>query len=539
MGLTAEGPHLTVQRAIISVSDKSGLLELAQALRSRQVEIYSTGGTAKFLESHGYSVVEISQYTQFPEMMDGRVKTLHPKIFGGILGRPQLESDQSAMQSSGMVGFQLVVVNLYPFQQTIAKPNVSRHEAIENIDIGGPSLIRAAAKNHATVAVLTDPQQYANAIAALNQFGGFTLAQREHWMTDAFEHTACYDRAIANYFAASSALNNAAVNAESLFEFPENLTVNYRRLQSLRHGENPHQQAALYAAPQIHAPSVAKSQQLNGKELSYNNLLDLDAALAIVGGLTEPACCVIKHNNPCGAAMQSSLVEAVRAAFAGDPVSAFGSVIGMNREVDMATAEYLVQDRNLFVEAIIAPGFMVDALELLKTKAKWKTNVRLLATGAFEPNRTNWELRSIAGGALVQSSDCLADNRDTWKTVTNSPIDERLLADLQFAWQLVRSVKSNAITIARQQSLIGVGAGQMSRVDSVRIAIEKAGERVGGAVAASDAFFPFPDSIELLAAAGIAAVIQPGGSTRDGEVIEAANRLGIPMVFTGKRHFKH
>lgn len=539
MGVKAGESHLAVQRAIISVSDKSGLLELAQALRRRQVEIYSTGGTAKFLESHGCSVIEISQYTQFPEMMDGRVKTLHPKIFGGILGRPHLEADQSSMRSNGMVDFQLVVVNLYPFQQTIAKPGVSREEAIENIDIGGPSLIRAAAKNHATVAVLTDPQQYPQAIAALDQFGGFDLAQREQWMADAFEHTANYDRAIANHFANSRPSTVVPNAVESSAGFPETLTVTYQRQQLLRHGENPHQRAALYVAPKLSPPSVARSQQLNGKELSYNNLLDLDAALAIVGGLSLPACCVIKHNNPCGAAMQNNLVEAVRAAFAGDPVSAFGSVIGMNRPVDLATAEYLVQDRSLFVEAIIAPSFDPSALELLQTKAKWKTNVRLVATGPFEPNRDAWELRSIAGGALVQTTDCLADDDHTWRTVTQTSPDDRLLEDLKFAWQLVRSVKSNAITIARQQSLIGVGAGQMSRVDSVRIAIEKAGDRVQGSVAASDAFFPFPDSIDLLAAAGIAAVIQPGGSTRDGEVIEAANRLGIPMVFTGKRHFKH
>jgi phosphoribosylaminoimidazolecarboxamide formyltransferase/IMP cyclohydrolase len=544
---------IKIERAIISVSDKSGLLELAQALHRRQVQIYSTGGTAKFLTGHGIPVVEISQYTEFPEMMDGRVKTLHPKIFGGILGRPHLQADQASMQASGMVSFQLVVVNLYPFQQTISKPQVTREEAIENIDIGGPSLIRAAAKNHASVAVLTDPQQYAEAIAALDQSGDFSFAQRCRWMGAAYEHTACYDRAIANYFANSKPCDrseqmpsqgetappatDSALNNDQ--EFPEQLTVTYRRKQRLRHGENPHQQAALYVAAHVTPPSVATSEQLNGKELSYNNLLDLDAALAIVAGLKDPACCVIKHNNPCGAAVANELVSAVKAAFAGDPVSAFGSVIGMNRTVDQATADYLVQDRSLFVEAIIAPGFEPAALESIKTKAKWKANVRLVATGAFAAGHSAVELRSVAGGALLQTTDSSISDPSVWKTVTNAAVPEQLMPDLIFAWQLVRSVKSNAITIAKLQSLIGVGAGQMSRVDSVRIAIEKAGDRVVGAVVASDAFFPFPDSIELLSQAGIAAVIQPGGSTRDQEVIDAANRLGIPMIFTGRRHFKH
>jgi phosphoribosylaminoimidazolecarboxamide formyltransferase/IMP cyclohydrolase len=516
------------RRAVISVSDKSGLAVFAQGLVDLGVEIFSTGGTRRFLEEHGIAVTDVAAYTGFPEMMDGRVKTLHPKVFGGILGRRDHPEDVQAMEEHHILPFDLVVVNLYPFRQTIAKPDCTEADAIENIDIGGPSLVRAAAKNHAFVAIVTNPTQYDVVLKELREQGGTSLALRRQLAAAAFAHTAEYDQAIATWF---------AQQVEQTL-FPSRLFLNYDRLMTLRYGENPHQQAAAYRAPQIRGPSVMTARQLHGKELSYNNLLDLDSALEIVRHFREPAVAVIKHNNPCGAAVAASLAEATRNALAGDPVSAFGSILGMNQIMDAETAEVL-SEPGLFVEAIIAPGFDPAAFEILTTKPKWKKNVRLLETGSWETEREPWTYRHVTGGLLVQEADNLPDDEGQWQVVTATRPDESLLPDLRFAWAMVRFVKSNAIVLARNGMLVGVGAGQMSRVDSVEIAIRKAQDRAQGSVLASDAFFPFPDSIEHAFQAGIRTIIQPGGSVRDEEVIAACNRYSLPMIFTGRRHFKH
>ncbi len=519
-------------RAIISVSDKRGIVDLARAIAESGGEIYSTGGTARALVAAGLSVIEIADFTGFPEILDGRVKTLHPRIFGGILGRPDREEDRQAMEAHVMLPFQIVCVNLYPFRETISRPDVALEEAVENIDIGGLSLIRAAAKNHEHVAVLTSPDQYPAAIDELKQTGKISLDMRRRLMVDAFRHTAAYDAVIASFFARQW-------DASQTPGLPQEMTINWTLAQTLRHGENSHQLGGVYSEAGQCGLTLVSAKQLNGKQLSYNNFLDMDAALAIVRLQQQPACSVIKHNNPCGAAIGSTLPVACQKAFAGDPVSAFGSVVAFNREVDAATAQWLAETAGLFVEVIVAPGFEEAALELLKTKPKWKANVRLMSVGNLLRPSSRWEIRSIAGGALIQESDQRPDDRLAWKTVTEATVPADLMDELAFGWDIVRFVKSNAITLSRDLSLVGVGAGQMSRVDSVRIAIEKAGERARGAVLASDAFFPFADSIPLAAAAGVAGIIQPGGSVKDAEVIAAANEFQIPMVFTGRRQFKH
>jgi len=520
--------RVPLRRAIISVSDKSGLAELARELTAAGVEVYSTGGTRKFLLEHGCQARDVAEYTAFPEMMHGRVKTLHPKIFGGILCRRDHAEDIAAASEHGMELFDLVVVNLYPFQQTIAKAGVTPAEAIENIDIGGPSLVRAAAKNHAFTAIATEPGQYAAIIAELKESGGTSLALRQKLAAAAFAHTAAYDSAIANWF-------GRQMQPEF---FPPTLHVALERRMELRYGENAHQRGAVYADPAARGVSLIAARQLNGKELSYNNLLDLDSALAVVCGFDEPAASVIKHNNPCGAATAMTLAEAAQKALDGDPQSAFGGVLAFNRSVDLATAERLAVP-GLFIEAIVAPEFEPAALQILTTKPKWKANVRLMAVGPLDAPSARIALRPIEGGMLVQEGDVLPDPESEWKVVTEKRPDDKLLADLRFGWSIVRHVKSNAIVLAKDTSLVGCGAGQMSRVDSVEIAIQKAGERAKGSILASDAFFPFPDSIHKAAAAGIAAIIQPGGSVKDAEVIAAANEHGIPMIFTGRRHFKH
>lgn len=516
-----------IQRAVISVSDKSGLVEFAQALAAAGVEIFSTGGTRKHLEQAGLAVRDVADYTGFPEMLDGRVKTLHPKIFGGILARRDHDDDLRLTAEHGIVLFDLVVVNLYPFEATIARPNVSAEEAIENIDIGGPSLVRAAAKNHAFVAIATSPGQYAEILAQLNAHGGTTLELRKKLAAAAYAHTAGYDAAISAWFA-----------KELGQTFPQQLSIPLLLENELRYGENSHQLAAVYRQAGARGTSLVGAKQLNGKELSYNNLLDLDSALAIVRPLQQAACAVIKHNNPCGAAVASSLAEATRKALEGDPQSAFGGVLAMNQPIDVATAEVLCTP-GLFLEAIVAPFFAPEAAELLKSKPKWKVNVRLLEVGNLTPQQPTVGYRQIEGGMLVQQADVLPDSEAEWKVVTEKQPDPRLLADLRFGWAIVRHVKSNAIVLAKDGALLGCGAGQMSRVDSVEIAIEKAGPRAPGSVLASDAFFPFPDSIHRAAAAGVIAVIQPGGSVKDPDVIAACNEHGLPMIFTGRRHFKH
>jgi len=517
-----------VRRALISVSDKSGLDEFARGLAACDVELFSTGGTRKFIEGLGLPVRDVADYTGFPEMLDGRVKTLHPKVHGGILCRHDNPEDMRLLAEHGILTFELVVVNLYPFEATIAKPGVTDEDAIENIDIGGPSLVRGAAKNHAFTTIVTDPAQYGEVLTALQSSGATTYELRRKLAGAAYAATGRYDRAIAAYFARDAAAG----------EYPAAMSIELARVATLRYGENPHQTAALYREPSPPVGTLATAEQLNGKELSYNNLLDLDGALAVVKGLPGPSASVIKHNNPCGAASAESLAEACRRALAGDPQSAFGGIMAFNRPVDAATAEVLCEP-GLFIEAAVAPSFDADALELLKTKPKWKANVRLLAVGAWgEP--TAWtEYRRIAGGMLVQTADALPDPEAEWQVVTERSPSDAQRADLRFAWAIVRHVKSNAIAIAKDAMLLGAGAGQMSRVDSVQIAVQKAGDRIVGAVVASDAFFPFADSIDVLAKTGVTAVIQPGGSKNDPDVVAACNRHGIAMIFTGRRHFKH
>ena len=518
-----------IKRALISVSDKSGVADFARELADAGIEIVSTGGTKRHLDESGIKVTEISEYTQFPEMMDGRVKTLHPKVFAGILCRHNLPTDMTSIAEHGILPFELVVVNLYPFAQTIARAGVTMEQAVEQIDIGGPSLIRAAAKNSDFATVVCDPQQYDNVLSEISKNGCTELQTRKTLMAAAFQHTARYDATIAEYFS----------NSQTSDRFPQTLNVGLTKKYDLRYGENSHLEAALYSNADQSDANLVNAQQLNGKQLSYNNYLDLDSALAMVRGLKRPACSVIKHNNPCGAAVADDLKTACERGFAGDPVSAFGSVVGFNRTVDNTTAEFLAAGE-FFVEAIVAPNFEPAALETLKTKPKWKKNVRLLEVGDLQPESQSWDYRNLVGGMLVQVSDSGSDNEQEWKVATEGSIDDQTMRELEFGWHMVRFVKSNAITLSKNESLVGVGAGQMSRVDSVDISIRKAGpDRAAGSVLASDAFFPFADSIAAAAQAGVKAIIQPGGSVRDEEVIKACNEHGIQMVLTGRRHFRH
>ncbi len=517
-----------IKRALISVSDKMGLAGFARGLAEAGVEIYSTGGTRKQLENEGVPVKDVADYTGFPEMMDGRLKTLHPAVHGGILCRHDNDVDMKSLADHGIVTFELVVVNLYPFEATVAREGVTMEEAIEKIDIGGPTMVRAAAKNHAFTTIATNTEQYSEILEQISATGCTTFELRRKLAGEAFAHTAAYDRAIADFF--------AGARAEG--PFPGTITASLQRKAVLRYGENPHQQAALYAEPDAESANVVSAQQLHGKELSYNNLLDLDSALAMVRGFSEPAAAVLKHNNPCGAAAADTLADALKKGMEGDPLSAFGSIIGLNRTVDADTAEVLTEP-GMFIEAIVAPDFDQAAVEVLTTKPKWKDNVRLLKVGEIDSAGLGMVHRPIAGGVLVQEADVLADPEDDWKVVTEArPTDEQM-ADLRFAWEMVRHVKSNAIVLCRDRMLLGAGAGQMSRVDSVEISIKKAGDRAAGSVLGSDAFFPFPDAIETAAAAGVTAIIQPGGSRKDDEVIAACNKHGIAMVFTGRRHFRH
>ena len=517
-----------IQRALISVSDKLGLADFARGLVATGVEIYSTGGTRKHLSDEGIPVRDVSEYTGFPEMMDGRLKTLHPKVHGGILCRHDNLEDMKALAEHGILTFELVVVNLYPFEATVARKGVALEEAIEQIDIGGPTLVRAASKNHAFTTIATGAAQYSEILDQLTAHGGTTLELRRRLAGEAFAQTARYDRAIADFFAGATAEG----------PFPGTVTTSLARKTVLRYGENPHQQAALYARPDCPGASVVAARQIHGKELSYNNLLDLDSALAIVRQFSDPAAVVIKHNNPCGAAVADTLAVALQRALDGDPLSAFGSVLGLNRTVDAATAEVLCAP-GLFVEAIVAPHFDPNALAILTTKPKWKANVRLMEVGELDRVQSPWAYRYLDGGVLMQQADILSDPEEIWQVVTDTKPTNAQMADLRFAWEMVRHVKSNAIVLCKNRMLLGTGAGQMSRVDSTEIAIKKARDRAEGSSLGSDAFFPFPDSIEKAAAAGVAAVIQPGGSKNDEAAIAACNRYNIPMIFTGRRHFKH
>ncbi|HEV3204714.1 MAG TPA: bifunctional phosphoribosylaminoimidazolecarboxamide formyltransferase/IMP cyclohydrolase [Gemmataceae bacterium] len=519
-----------IRRALVSVFDKTGLIDLARGLARWNVELISTGGTRKALQEAGFSVRDISEITQFPEILDGRVKTLHPHIHAGILAVRGNPHHIAILAQQGIEPIDLVVCNLYPFEKTVASAASSHQEIIENIDIGGPSMIRAAAKNYFDLAVLTDPGQYGSFLEELhaNQ-GGSTLPAREKLARAAFARTAAYDHAINDYF-------SRRLPAE---DFPSNLNLHFDRRSRLRYGENPHQQAAFYVEPGDPAPSVATAEILHGKELSYNNLLDLDSALNLVREFADPTAVVIKHNNPCGAAFGPTLAEAFAKAWEGDPLSAFGGVLGFNRLVDQTTAMQITEP-NRFIECIIAPGYAADAFHLLTTRPKWKENVRLLQTGPLGPSDLNsWDFRRVDGGLLLQSRDRGSNDFGQLKVVTRRAPTSAEMTDLRFAWLVCKHVKSNGIVLANDGMVMGVGAGQMSRVDSVHLAVRKAGVRVKGTVMASDAFFPFRDNIDEAAKVGVTAVIQPGGSMRDQDSIQACDENGLAMVFTGIRHFRH
>lgn len=525
----ANQANTPVRRALISVSDKSGIVEFGRALTGRGVELLSTGGTFRLLKENGVPVTEVSDYTGFPEMMDGRVKTLHPKIHGGILGRRG--TDDAIMGEHGINPIDMVVVNLYPFESTVANPDCDLATAIENIDIGGPTMVRAAAKNHNDVAIVVNTSDYSRVLKELdNNDGQLTHRTRFDLAVKAFEHTAGYDGAIANYLGGRTADNDNA-------DFPRTFNSQYVKVQDMRYGENPHQRAAFYAERNPKEACVATATQLQGKELSYNNVADTDAALECVKPFADPACVIVKHANPCGVAIGADILQAYELAFATDPTSAFGGIIAFNRELDAETAKAIIERQ--FVEVIIAPSIAPDAVKLVAAKK----NVRLLACGELGGERVQtMDYKRVTGGLLVQDRDLGMVAMADVKVVTNRQPTEHELNDLLFAWEVAKYVKSNAIVYARSGRTIGVGAGQMSRVYSARIAGIKAADEnleVKGSVMASDAFFPFRDGIDAAAEAGITAVIQPGGSMRDQEVIDAANEHGIAMVFTGMRHFRH
>jgi phosphoribosylaminoimidazolecarboxamide formyltransferase / IMP cyclohydrolase len=517
----------SIKRALISVSDKTGIVDFARSLADRKIEILSTGGTAKLLTDNEVPVTEVSEYTGYPEMMDGRVKTLHPKIHGGILGRRGI--DDGVMRENGIGGIDLIVVNLYPFEETVAKPDCDLPTAIENIDIGGPTMLRAAAKNHKDVTVVVDAADYERVLQEMVDNGNAVSdATRFDLAVKTFEHTARYDGAIANYLGART--------GEGVSDFPRTLSLQFRQTQTMRYGENPHQKAAFYVEHRIEEASVATAEQLQGKELSYNNIGDTDAALECVKSFDEgPACVIVKHANPCGVAYGATLLEAYDRAYSTDPESAFGGIIAFNGELDGETAQAIV-DRQ-FVEVIIAPTVSAAAIEVVSSKK----NVRLLRCGEWTSEAIHrTEYKRVNGGLLAQDAD-LQLTQSIQVATRRKPTDEEM-RDLLFTWRVAKFVKSNAIVYGRNGMTIGVGAGQMSRVNSARIAAikaEHAGLEVKGSVMASDAFFPFRDSIDNAAEAGIVAVIQPGGSMRDEEVIAAANEHGMAMVFTGMRHFRH
>jgi phosphoribosylaminoimidazolecarboxamide formyltransferase/IMP cyclohydrolase len=520
-----------IQRALISVSDKTGLLEFVRALHEFNIEILSTGGTAKLLAQNGIAVKEVSEHTGFPEMMDGRVKTLHPKVHGGILARRDLPEHVEAMRRHGIPPIDLVVVNLYPFEQTVAKPDCTFADAIENIDIGGPAMVRSSAKNHDSVAVVVDIADYDVVLAEMKQHrGAVGAATRRRLAMKAFEHTARYDGAIANY------LGRLADNG-SVETFPHTFNMQFVRSMNLRYGENPHQQAAFYVEHKPAEASIATALVLQGKELSYNNIADADAALECVKSFESPACVIVKHANPCGVAVADNLLGAYERAYATDPTSAFGGIIAFNRALDHDTAKAIIGRQ--FVEVIVAPEITSAARGVLAAKQ----NVRVLETGAWtEPRPKALDLKRVTGGLLVQDRDDGAVAESDLKVVTKRAPTAQELHDLMFVWKVAKFVKSNAIVYGKDGATIGVGAGQMSRVYSARIAAIKAADAkldVRGAVMASDAFFPFRDGLDQAAEVGITAVIQPGGSMRDNEVIAAADEHGIAMVFTGMRHFRH
>ncbi len=518
--------QVKVKRALVSVTDKTGIVDFVRSLAGEfGVEIVSTGGTAKVLAEAGIAVRPIDDLTGFPEMMDGRVKTLHPKVHGGLLARRDDESHMAQAAEHGIGMIDMVVVNLYAFEQTIAREGVTLEEAIENIDIGGPSMLRSAAKNFDSVAVITDPECYDSVLDELRaNDGGTTRETRKAYATEVFRLTSAYDSAIWMY-----------LSGYRETPFPPEVRFRLEKAQDLRYGENPHQAAAFYRFMDAKDNTLARAEQLQGKALSYNNILDTDSAWSAVREFTEgPACVIVKHTNPAGTAIADDVVTAYQRAHASDPISAFGGVLAFNTTV---TADVIqaIYDNGQFVEVMIAPDYDTDALELLTAKE----NLRVLKTGGMNPVGGHYESRAVEGGMLVQRSDTVAEDPATFTVPTKRQPTEAEMEQLVFSWRAARTVKSNCILLCKDFASVGVGAGQMSRVDSAKIAVEKAGEKAVGAVAASDAFMPFPDSLEVCAAAGVTAVIQPGGSVRDQEVIDKADELGVAMVFTGHRHFRH
>jgi len=520
-----------IKTALISVSDKTGIIELAKGLAGLGVKILSTGGTAKSIRENGVDVTDVSEHTGFPEIMDGRVKTLHPKIHGGLLAVRDNESHMKQIEDLGIGTIDLVVVNLYPFEKTISKEGVSQEEAVENIDIGGPSMIRSAAKNFKHVAIVVNPDRYDTLLRELNEKGGdLSYETRYELVTEAFKHTSQYDKIIFDYF-----------NRDNKEAYPDSISIDLHKKQDLRYGENPHQTAAFYGSKDLGVPCISNAEQLHGKALSFNNILDTDVAIEIVKEFDIPAAVLIKHANPCGVATAENLKDAFAKAYSTDTVSAFGCILSLNRKVDVPTAEAITEPGH-FVEAIAAPGFDDKAIEILTTKRGWGKDLRLLkldSLGDTTIKKGIKDFRGVVGGVLVQDKDMNSGDKDQLKVVTKKAPSEDEIDELLFAWKVCKHAKSNAIIFTKDKMVIGVGAGQMSRVDSTNIAISKSGGRTAGTVMASDAFFPFPDCIDIAAKVGITAIIQPGGSKKDQESIDVANKHGIAMVFSGERHFKH
>jgi phosphoribosylaminoimidazolecarboxamide formyltransferase/IMP cyclohydrolase len=527
-GQAPAGSPVRVRRALISVSDKNGVVDFARGLRELGVEILSTGGTASALREGGVDVIDVSDFTGSPEILDGRVKTLHPKLHAALLARRDDPDHVATLEAEGIAPIDLVCVNLYPFQETVARAGVTEEEAVENIDIGGPTMIRAAAKNHRDVAVIVKPEAYDAVLAELDECDGEISAETRHWLAnEAFAHTAAYDAAVSRWFGLRYEV------------FPAHFTMSYEKILDLSYGENPHQKAALYADAPARAHVLSGVGKLHGKELSFNNVLDLDSARRLLNEFEQPACVIIKHNNPCGAAVGSSVLEAYAKAFACDPLSAFGGVIVFNQPVDEALAERLHEQ---FIEVLLAPGYEPEALKILTQKEA----IRILESeaGPYEPRER--DLKRVRGGVLAQDSDRIEERRETMTVPTQAQPSEEQWEDLLFAWSVCRHVRSNAIVFAKDGATVGIGAGQMSRVDSVRIAVEKAHDSfddadavLAGSAVASDAFFPFADGPQGAIDAGATAVIQPGGSKRDDEVVAACDAAGVAMVFTGRRHFRH
>jgi len=513
---------MKIKRALLSVSDKTGIVEFAKALYNLGVELISTGGTMKAIQAAGIPVTYVSEVTGFPEIMDGRVKTLNPYIHGGILAIRDNPAHQQAMSTHNITGIDLVAVNLYPFSQAVAKPGATLEDAVENIDIGGPAMIRAAAKNFNDVTVVVNPGRYAEIIDQLTSAGEVELKNRMALAQEAFSHTAAYDAHISSYL--GSRLDAGL--------FPETVHLVYEKAQQLRYGENPHQAAAFYREQHYSGPGVASAQQLNGKELSFNNIVDVEAAYALAAEFPQPAAAIIKHTNPCGTGIGATLAEAYQKAYQADPVSAYGGIVAVNREVDRETAQLISE---IFIEVVIAPAFSQQALDILTNKK----NIRLLVAALPQADSDRLEIKSVAGGVLLQQVDMTTTAQSAMKVVTKRQPTANEWEQLLFAWKVVKHVKSNAIVIANDNKTLGVGAGQMNRVGAAGIALAQAGKAAQGAVLASDAFFPFADTVSAAADAGITAIIQPGGSVHDQDSIKAADEHGIVMVFTGMRHFKH